>query len=114
MADQIHERCFTCGHYDGEGHCKRTFAVSMIMCDGRGSIRVETLPGTVPEELEDKFKRRIIEITERFMDRVFLAIPEWAEIVDWQQASHEREECPARKARKDMKPFLTCISGKMH
>lgn len=111
MSDKIAERCFLCGHYGGEGRCKRTFAVSLIVCDGRGSIRVETLPGTVPEHLEEKFQRRITEIANRFMDKVFLTIPEWAEIVDWQNANPERAECPARQARKDMGPYLKCIDG---
>ena len=110
MSKSIPEPCFTCGHFI-EGACQRRFQVHIILADGRGSLRLETVPGSIPKHLEPQVQQMLTKVFGRFLNEVILANPVWKEIAAYQEESPERATCPARQARKDMGPSLTCIPG---
>jgi len=110
MSKSIPEPCFTCGHFI-EGACQRRFQVHIILADGRGNLRLETVPGSIPKHLEPLVQQMLTKVFGRFLNEVILANPVWKEIAAYQEESPERSLCPARQARKDMGPFLTCIPG---
>ena len=106
----VPEHCFTCGHYAGEGRCRATFKVHVILTQGRGSVAVDVLPGTVPEHLVADFKKMLTTVFGRFLDEVISRHAIWREIEAFQQAHPARLQCAAREEMgKIQKPFLEII-----
>lgn len=108
----IHERCFLCGFWSGS-RCTQTWRLIFLIEPQEGGIGGQidfaTVPGMVPEELKPK----INEYFQKFIDKLVPAItmmPVWNEVREYQLAhSPETDDCPARKVRKDLAPFLHLV-----
>lgn len=81
--------------------------------DGIGGIvDFTTTPGMVPEEL----KPRLTNYFEKFMEKLGPAIslmPIWDEVRNYQLSHPDAADCPAKKIRKDIQPFLHIVREKI-
>jgi hypothetical protein len=103
-----HERCFLCAFWNGD-RCTQTWRLTIHIEPIGGQVDFQTAPGMVPEELKPK----VTEYFQKFLSKVLPAIemmPIWDEIREWQLAHlPETSDCPARKVRDDIKPFLHVV-----
>jgi len=107
-----HERCWLCAFWQ-DGRCTQTWRLVIFLEPQKGGIGGQVdfacTPGMVPEEL----KARLTEYIQKFCEKALPAIsmiPIWDEIREWQLAHQpETADCPARKVRNDIKPFLHVV-----
>lgn len=103
--------CQLCVFWQDE-KCTLTFKVHILAEPGPqgvgGQVVVEFVPGMVPEELKDKVGRYFHRFFEKALPALSMA-PVWDEVREYQLASPERQACPGRKERTDLKPYLKIV-----
>lgn len=101
------ERCILCGFWNGE-RCTQTFRLTIHITPVGGQVDFQTTPGMVPEEM----KAEIGGYFHKFIDKLIPVIemmPIWDRIREFQAAIPERKDCPARRERDDIKPYLRIV-----
>jgi hypothetical protein len=73
-----------------------------------GQIEFNTMPGMVPKELKPKLNGYFKELIDRMIP-VIKIISVWDEIREFQLAQEERIDCPARRERDYLKPYLRVV-----
>jgi len=111
-----HERCFLCSFWNGT-RCTQTFRLLIHVepCDGAigGQVDFSCTPGMVPEELKPKLSKYFGKFLEKLLP-VISTMPVWDEVAEW-QAAHlpECKDCPGRKERDDIKPYLRVVKAEI-
>ena len=104
---ETHERCFMCAFWNGD-RCTQTYRLVIMATPTGGQIEFATTPGMVPEELKQKLNTYFKKLVDKIIP-VIEMIPVWDEIREFQQTKEERKDCPGRRERDYIKPYLQVV-----
>jgi len=104
------ERCWLCSFWNGS-RCTHTFRLTFHIDPVGGQVDFQATPGMVPEEIMP----RLAQYFQKLIERVAVAIelmPFWDEVREF-QIVQGRSDCPGRKEREEIKPYLKIVPAPM-
>jgi len=99
----MNERCVKCEHWDWDRQrCRRIVKVKVTIDQGGGEVDIQTQPGLLPKDLEEKLSLFLGDAIPRIID----SWTGWHELHTYLEKNPQKRTCAAQQESKNFRQEL--------